>query len=71
MFALWLGYEIGLLKNKKISASQLWSGHDNTMNKRGGNPMADSNYFYTKKSIHCTNILARLTPFTCTLRARS
>ena len=67
--------------NKKISAVQLGSEHDNTMNerrrqpstgqKRKMNTLADSNYFYIEKSILCRNFRVRVTPFTCTLRVRS
>ena len=31
----------------------------------------DSNYFYTEKSIPCTNFCVQVTPFACTLRART
>ena len=31
--------------------------------------LTDSDYFYTKESIPCTNFRVRLTPFACTLRA--
>ena len=66
--------------NKKISTAHLESEHDNTVNKRGQsstgqkskmNTLADSNYFYTEKSMLCTNCLTCVTPFTCTLCARS
>ena len=66
---------------QKISVAQLGSEHDNTMNERRGQPstgqkrkmntLADSNYFYSDKSIPCMNFRAGVTPFTCTLRARS
>ena len=50
--------------NKKISAAQLGSKHDNTMNKsrqqstrqkRKMNTLADANYFYTEKWTMCTH----------------
>ena len=33
--------------------------------------LTDSSYFYTDKSIWCTNFRVRVTPFARTLRARS
>ena len=67
--------------NKKISAAQLGSEHDNTMNERRMKPsieqqrkmntLVDSNHFYTEKLIPYTNFRARITPFACTLCARS
>ena len=33
--------------------------------------LADSNYFYTKESIPCTNFRAHVTPFVCTLHTWS
>ena len=33
--------------------------------------LADSNYFYTKESIPCTNLRAQMTPFVCTLHTWS
>ena len=63
--------------NKKTSTAQLRCEHDNMMNerrmeprteqKRKTNTVAHSNYFYTAKSLPCTNFRARVTPFTCLL----
>ena len=63
--------------NKKTSTAQARCEHDNMMNerrmqprteqKRKMNTVAYSNYFYTAKSLPCTNFRARVTPFTCLL----
>ena len=69
MFDLWLSYKIGFLKNKQTKLAELGSEYDNMMNerrrqpstgqKREMNTLADSNYFYTEKSLPCTNFCGR------------
>ena len=65
----WAGLQNQLPQKQKISAVELGSEHDNTMSKWRREPstgqMADSNYFYSEKSILCTNFHAHVTPFTC------
>ena len=72
----WLGYKIVFCKNKqkKNSAAQRGTKHDNMTNERRRKPstgqkkkntLADSNYFYIEESIMCTNFRARVTSFVC------
>ena len=59
------------------STAKLESEHDNVMNerrrqpsnrqKRKMNTLADSDYFYSEKSILCTNYHAHIMLFMCTL----
>ena len=65
--------------NKKTSATQRGSKHDNTTTRGVGNQaqgrkkrtLTDSNYFYIEESIPCMKICARVTSFACTLHTRS
>ena len=67
-----------MLKQKNHSAAryQAWQ-HDEgeevikRMAKKKKDTLADSNYFYTKESIPCTNFRAQMTPFVCTLHTWS
>ena len=76
MSGLWLSSKTN---KQKISAAQQRSDHENTMKERRKqqntgqkikmNTLANSNYFYTDKSILCTNFCACITLFTCMLCA--
>ena len=76
MSGLWLSSKTN---KQKISAAQQQSDHENTVKERRKqqntgqkikmNTLADSNYFYTDKSILCTNFCACITLFTCMLCA--
>ena len=76
MSGLWLSSKTN---KQKISAAQQRSDHENTVKERRKqqntgqkikmNTLADSNYFYTDKSILCTNFCACITLFMCMLCA--
>ena len=71
--------------NKKLSAAQQGSKHDNTMNERRRqpspgqkkgtqkkkNPLADSNYFHIEESMPCINFHACVMLFAYTIHAWS